>query len=84
MNGFEMFIFQRTPSFTYNAGFIIYFCHYGSYWHQVEGENPASIRLIQVNNRNTITMCEFRLKLTIKTLERHHYRRSGDFIINFV
>ena len=33
--------------------------------------NPAGIYLFKVNNRITRTMCEIRLKLTIKTPERH-------------
>ena len=45
--------------------------------------NSASIYLLNVNNRNTRTMCEKRLKLIIKTLERRHRRRSGVFIVNF-
>ena len=28
-------------------------------------------------------MCEICLKLTVKTPERHHYRRSDVFIVNF-
>ena len=32
---------------------------------------------------STKTMREICLKLTIKTPERHHWRRSGVFIINF-
>ena len=36
-----------------------------------------------VNNGNTKTMCQTRLKLTIKTPERHQWRHSGVFIVNF-
>ena len=28
-------------------------------------------------------MCEICLKITIKTIERHHWRCSGLFIVNF-
>ena len=42
----------------------------------------AGIYLFRVNNRNTRTMCETCSKLTIKTSERHHWRRSGVFIVN--
>ena len=44
---------------------------------------PVGIYLLKVNNRNTNTRCEICSKLTIKTPERHHWRRSGDFIVNF-
>ena len=44
---------------------------------------PADIYLLKVNNRNTSTRCEICLKLTIKTAERRHWRRSGVFIVNF-
>ena len=36
-----------------------------------------------VNYRNTRTRCEICSKLTIKTPERRHWRRSGVFIVNF-
>ena len=39
--------------------------------------------MFKVNNRNTRTSCEICSKLTIKTPERRHYRRSGVFIVNF-
>ena len=45
--------------------------------------NPFGIYLFKVNNRNTRTRCEICSKLTIKTSERHHWRRSGVFIVNF-
>ena len=35
-----------------------------------EGQDPAGIYLLKVNNRNTRTRCEICSKLTIKTLER--------------
>ena len=44
---------------------------------------PVGIYLLKVNNGNTNTRCEICSKLTIKTPERHHWRRSGDFIVNF-
>ena len=44
---------------------------------------PASIYLLKFNNRNTRTRCEICSKLTIKTPERRHWRRSGVFIVNF-
>ena len=37
----------------------------------------------KVNNKNSRARCEMCLKLTIKTLERRHWRRSGVFIVNF-
>ena len=44
---------------------------------------PGGIYLLKVNNRNTRARCEICSKLTIKTLERRHWRRSGVFIVNF-
>ena len=35
---------------------------------------PVGIYMFKVNNRNTRTRCEICSKLTIKTLERHHYK----------
>ena len=39
--------------------------------------------MFKVNNRNTRTRCEIRLKLAIKTPERRYWRLSGVFIVNF-
>ena len=39
--------------------------------------------MFKVSNRNTRTKCEVCSKLTIKTPERHQWRRSGIFIVNF-
>ena len=44
---------------------------------------PASTPLFKVNNKNTRKRCEIRSRLTIKTLERHQWRRSEFFIFNF-
>ena len=48
---------------------------------------PANNCMFKVNNRNSRTRCEICSKLTIKTLERHRWRRhwrcSGVFIANF-
>ena len=44
---------------------------------------PAGIYLLKFNNRNTRTQCEICSKLTIKTVERRHWRRSAVFIVNF-
>ena len=41
------------------------------------------IYLLKVNNRNTRTRCEICSKLTIKTPERRHWRRSCVVIVNF-
>ena len=41
----------------------------------------VSIYLFKVNNGNTRTLCGS--KLIIKAPERHHWRRSGVFIVNF-
>ena len=42
----------------------------------------VGIYLAKVNNRNTRTRWEICSKLTIKTPERRHWRRSGVFIVN--
>ena len=44
---------------------------------------PASIYLLEFNNKNTKTSCEVCSDLTIKTPERRQWRRSGVFIVNF-
>ena len=44
---------------------------------------PANIYMFKVNNRNTRKRYEICLELTIKTPERHHWRRAGVFIVNF-
>ena len=41
----------------------------------------VGIYLLNVNNRNTRTMCEICSKLTIKTPEQRQWRRSGVFIV---
>ena len=44
---------------------------------------PLGIYMFKVNNRNARTRCEICSKLTIRTLEQHHWRRFGVFIVNF-
>ena len=44
---------------------------------------PASIYLLEFNNKNTKTSCEVCSDLTKKTPERRQWRRSGVFIVNF-
>ena len=44
---------------------------------------PAGAHLLKVNYRDTRLRCEICSKLTKKTLERHHRRRSGVFMVNF-
>ena len=39
--------------------------------------------MFKVNNRNTRIRCEIFSKLTVKTAERRHWRRSVIFIVNF-
>ena len=43
----------------------------------------ANIYLFKVNNRNIRKKCEIFSKLTVKTLERCHWRRSDVFTVNF-
>ena len=47
---------------------------------EVSGANFYSFK---VNNRSTGKRCEICSKLTVKTPERHRWRRSGVSIINF-
>ena len=44
---------------------------------------PAGNYMFKVNNENTRTRREICSKLTIKTLERRHWRLSGVSIVNF-
>ena len=44
---------------------------------------PASNYMFKVNNRNSRTRCETCSKLTIKTPEQRHWRRSSVFIVDF-
>ena len=44
---------------------------------------PAGNYMCKINNRNTRTRCKICSKLTIKTPERRHWRRSGLFIVSF-
>ena len=44
---------------------------------------PVGIYLLKVNDRNISTRCEICSKITKKTPERRHWRRSGVFIVNF-
>ena len=45
--------------------------------------NPAGFYLFKFNNGNTRRMLKICPKLTIKTPERHHWRRFGVFIVIF-
>ena len=45
--------------------------------------SAADIYFFKVSNVNTRTMCKICSKLTIKTLEWRHWRRSGIFIVIF-
>ena len=47
------------------------------------GVFPSGNHMFKVSNRNTRARCEICLKLTIKTLERRQWCRSGVFIVNF-
>ena len=44
---------------------------------------PVGIYLFNVNNGNTGTMCETRVKLSPKTPEQRQLRSSCVFIVNF-
>ena len=47
-------------------------------------KQPSYICLFKVNSRNTRKWCEICSKLTIKTPERCHSRRSGDYLHLFL
>ena len=49
----------------------------------LSGHYPVNIYLFKVNNGNTWTIHEIFSKLTIKTPEWRHWRRSGVFIVKF-
>ena len=49
----------------------------------IKSLEPAGKNMFKVNNRNTRKRCEICSKLTIKTPEWRHWRRSGVFIVNF-
>ena len=45
--------------------------------------HPDNIYLFKVNNINIRKRCDIYSKLTIKTPERRHWRRSSVFMVNF-
>ena len=52
-------------------------CQKSNFAHDLAGNY-----MFKVNNRNNRTRCEICSKLTIKTPERRHWRRSDVFIVN--
>ena len=52
-------------------------------WHINGIVFPVGSYMFKVNNRSTRTRYEICSKLTIKTPEWRHWRRSGVFIVNF-
>ena len=52
-------------------------------WFNTCHKSSVNIYLFKVNSRNTRKTCEIWLKLTIKTPEPRHERRSGIFVVNF-
>ena len=51
--------------------------------HKISQTFPAKIYLFKVSSRSTRKRCEICSKLAIKTLERHHWRCTCVFIVNF-
>ena len=49
-------------------------------WKRLKATHPAKIYLFRVNNINNRKRCKICSKLTLKTQERHHWRRSGVFV----
>ena len=45
--------------------------------------NPANIYLFKINNLSARIKCEIYSKLTVKTPERRHWRRSVVYTVNF-
>ena len=65
--------------------YVVLFMHFRVYYKNlISGAIPVGLYLVKVNNRNTRTRCKICSKLTMKTTERRHWRRSGVFIINLV
>ena len=65
--------------------YVFLFMHFRVYYKNlISGAIPVGLYLVKVNNRNTRTRCKICSKLTMKTTERRHWRRSGVFIINLV
>ena len=50
---------------------------------QCFGLYPSDIYMLKVIHRNTWTRCKIWSKLTIKTPEQRHWRRSGVLTVNF-
>ena len=50
---------------------------------QCFGLYPSDIYVLKVIHRNTGTRCKIWSKLTIKTPEQRHWRRSGVLTVNF-
>ena len=65
-----------------NAFKIFRKCFKANYNHHANAI-PANIYLFKINDRNIRKWWEVCSKLTIKPLERHHWRRSGVFLVNF-
>ena len=62
----------------------VHFCTVNFKWsYFIKSYYLVSIYLLDVNNRTTRTRCEIYSKLTVKTLERHRWRLSDVFIVNF-
>ena len=57
-------------------------CCQDNHLHECD-QTPVGNIMFKVNNRNNRARCEICSKLTIKTTERRHLRRSGVFIVNF-
>ena len=79
-DSFMLFLSQHIIFWYYNMKKSKTSNHKKCMWN---GKYPAGIYLFKVNNRNTRTRCGMCSKLTIKTSERRHWRRSGVFIVNF-
>ena len=74
--------FEKLLGVTFDNRFIFNY-HISNIWKTFCNKHPVSIYIFKVNNRNTRTRCDISSKLTIKTPERHHWRRSSVFIVNF-
>ena len=79
-------LFKMTRKWTdfceLNAFEVFRKCFIANYNHHANAI-PANIYLFKINNRNIRKRCEICSKLTIKPPERHHWRHSGVFLVNF-
>ena len=78
----KIFCFQKSPRITWKIEVLVSHVNLSIF----ELENApvtANNYLLKAISRSIRKRCEIYSKLTIKTPERRHWRRSGVFIVNF-